>query len=80
MEKLPHKLPSDMKKTLSSSKVVNTAWDDISPIAKNEWICWVTSAKQQITREKRKNRMKEDLLKGKKRPCCWPGCSHRKKK
>jgi len=79
MAKLLHTLPADLKKALSSNKKVKEAWEDITPIARNEFICWVLDAKQQTTREKRIKRTCEDLINGKRRPCCWAGCSHRKK-
>jgi len=72
-----HTLPADLKKILISSQEVFTAWEDISPLARNEWICWVTSAKKLETRALRIERMQNDLKAGKRRPCCWPGCPHR---
>lgn len=51
-------------------------WNDLTPLARNEWICWMTHAKKQETREKRRLRCLEDLRSGKRRPCCWPGCPH----
>ncbi|MGD9202195.1 MAG: YdeI/OmpD-associated family protein [Chitinispirillia bacterium] len=52
-------------------------WEDITPLARNEWICWVESTKKFETRKKRIKRVVEELKEGKRRPCCWPGCSHR---
>jgi uncharacterized protein YdeI (YjbR/CyaY-like superfamily) len=46
-------------------------------LARNEWICWVDSAKKAETRLKRINWGCENLEDGKRRPCCWPGCPHR---
>lgn len=74
-----HKLPTDLKKTLISAKVIE-AWEDITPLARNEWICWVEDAKKPETRAKRIQIAGENLAAGKRRPCCWPGCAHRKKK
>ena len=79
-EKLPHNLPKDLKETINASPVVLASWKDITPLARNEFICWVTSAKKPETRAKRIKRTQEDLTKGKRRPCCWPGCPHRTKK
>lgn len=72
-----HSLPADLKKVLASSKGAQAAWNDITPLAKNEWICWVTSAKMSETRDHRIKRTRDSLLEGKRRPCCWPGCPHR---
>jgi len=72
-----HDLPSDMRETLVSAIDLTEAWNDLTPLARNEWICWVTSAKKPETRSKRIGRTREELLAGKRRPCCWPGCPHR---
>jgi hypothetical protein len=53
------------------------AWNDITPLARNEFICWVEDAKQEMTRERRIRRTQEELEEGQRRPCCWPGCKHR---
>ncbi|WP_454782453.1 YdeI/OmpD-associated family protein [Legionella sp. WA2022007384] len=52
-------------------------WEDITSLARNEWICWIESAKKQETREPRIEKACNDLKKGKRRPCYWPGCPHR---
>jgi uncharacterized protein YdeI (YjbR/CyaY-like superfamily) len=72
-----HKTPKDLQKTLSSSKAIMAAWENITPLARNEWICWIESAKKEETRNSRIKRVGEDLMKGKRRPCCWAGCPHR---
>ncbi len=72
-----HKMPPDLKKALVSSKAVLAAWEDITPLARNEFICWVENAKQIETRNRRVKRTCEELKEGKRRPCCWIGCIHR---
>ena len=72
-----HKLPSDLKKAILSDKKSHNAWEDITPLARNEWICWVESAKKLETRNHRIARTRNELIEGKRRPCCWPGCAHR---
>ena len=72
-----HRVPSDLRETLLSTTDLRDAWNDLTPLARNEWICWVTSAKKPETRAKRIGRTQEELLAGKRRPCCWPGCPHR---
>ena len=72
-----HKVPADLRKALISSSAVIDAWNAIAPLARNEWICWVSSVKKLETRKKHIERVCTDLLKGKRRPCCWPGCPHR---
>ena len=73
-----HKLPSDLRKILSSSPKILEKWENLTPLARNEWICWITIVKKYETRKEHIARLREDLLKGKKRPCCWPGCPHRR--
>lgn len=72
-----HKVTADIKKALDTNPKVLEKWNSLTPLARNEWICWVTIVKQEKTREEHLTRMQEDLLKGKRRPCCWPGCPHR---
>ena len=74
-----HKLPTDLRKALISNPIVLDAWKDITPLARNEFICWVKDAKQEKTRERRIRRTQEELEEGQRRPCCWPGCSHRER-
>ncbi len=73
-----HKIPADFRKALDSEATTQAAWKDLTPLARNEWICWVISAKQGTTRSRRIRRAIEELLAGKRRPCCWPGCPHRR--
>lgn len=72
-----HKMPNDLKDAILSNKEVDKLWEDITPLARNEFICWVEDAKQEKTRERRIKRTSEELLEGKRRPCCWVGCIHR---
>jgi hypothetical protein len=72
-----HDLPPDLTAALMSRPKALETWEDITPIARNEWICWIESAKQAATRSKRIVWGCESLEQGKRRPCCWPGCSHR---
>ncbi len=72
-----HKIPSDLQKIISSSKELRLMWESITPLARNEFICWITSAKKSETRELRVKRACAELLGGKRRPCCWAGCPHR---
>ena len=74
-----HDLPEDLKQALLSNSKALETWEDITPLARNEWICWVESAKKSETRDKRIKLGCENLGDGKRRPCCWPGCPHREK-
>jgi uncharacterized protein YdeI (YjbR/CyaY-like superfamily) len=72
-----HQVPKDMSRILTSDQRVYEAWEDITPLARNEWICWIESAKKLETRNRRMKIMCENLIAGKRRPCCWVGCTHR---
>lgn len=74
-----HTLPKDLEKTLSKDRVALAAWNDITPLARNEWICWVEGAKLIETRKRRVERTHTELAEGVRRPCCWPGCIHRER-
>lgn len=72
-----HKVPPDLQKALTSTPAVQVVWQDITPLARNEWICLVISAKKPETRKRRIERTRAQLAEGKRRPCCWAGCPHR---
>ncbi len=72
-----HKLPADLRGALLASKKAFVAWEAVTPLARNEWICWVESVKKQETRKQHVARVVEELVGGKRRPCCWVGCVHR---
>lgn len=74
-----HDLPKDLRAALAANATALAAWNDITPLARNEFICWVEDAKQPTTRERRIRRTQEELEEGKRRPCCWPGCTHRER-
>jgi uncharacterized protein YdeI (YjbR/CyaY-like superfamily) len=75
-----HEISSDMKKAIMAKESIRLAWNDLTPLARNEWICWTTSVKTPEIRKQHIDRLCEDLAKGKRRPCCWIGCVHRKDK
>lgn len=75
-----HQVPTDLKKVLVADKSVLEIWEDLTPLARNEWICWVESVKKSETRQEHIHRVALQLKEGKRRPCCWIGCIHRKDK
>src|SRR3989344_1902441 len=75
-----HSVPADLWKALVSDKVALAAWEDITPLARNEWICWTVSVKKLETRREHVGRVISELKEGMRRPCCWIGCIHRKDK
>lgn len=74
-----HELPGDLRAGLEANAIALAAWNDITPLARNEFICWVVDAKGAETRARRIRRAQEELVDGMRRPCCWPGCSHRER-
>ncbi len=74
-----HRVPPDLKEALLSNEKVLATWNDLTPLARNEWICWTTSVKKTETRKEHVERVSIHLLEGQRRPCCWPGCPHRQR-
>jgi len=72
-----HQTPKDMQRMLTSKQKMIDIWNAITPLARNEWICWIEDAKKVETRKRRIDTMLSKFLQGKKRPCCWAGCPHR---
>lgn len=75
-----HKVPADLKKALIDDKKALGLWNSLTPLARNEWICWTTFPKQQATRDNHVKRVVSEIKEGMRRPCCWIGCIHRKDK
>ncbi len=72
-----HAMPADLKEALASKPAVLNVWASLTPLARNEWICWNISVKQSETRKNHIKRTVVELQQGKRRPCCWIGCIHR---
>src|SRR5256885_11867970 len=74
-----HTVPMDLRRVLIATPKALAAWEDLTPLARNEWICWVLWPKKAETRSQHVERLRSELLEGKRRPCCWLGCIHRKR-
>lgn len=74
-----HKMPADFKRAIVGSPKVLKLWGEITPLARNEWICWVENAKKDETRQRRIKVGLSKMSSGMRRPCCWVGCMHREK-
>ena len=72
-----HKMPVDLQKAITSYSKIKELWEDITPLARNEWICWVISGKKSETRDIRIKKALSKMKSGMRRPCCWAGCGHR---
>src|SRR6476620_6186142 len=65
-------VPADLRKALAAAAPKARAlWSDITPIARRDWIQWITSAKQPETRTRRIKNACSMLAAGKRRPCCF---------
>lgn len=64
-------VPNDIKKILSSSSKAMDLWDDITPLARWDWIRWIRAVKTPETRQKHLDVMLDKLNKGMRRPCCF---------
>lgn len=74
---MAHKIPADLKKAITSAPAARDAWENITPLARNEWICWTISVKTPEKRKEHVKRVVSELKEGMRRPCCWYGCTHR---
>lgn len=72
-----HQADDDLRQAIEADPAVRALWQSLTPLGRNEFICWVEDAKQVATRQRRIVRTGEELREGKRRPCCWAGCVHR---
>jgi len=72
-----HEIPSDLRGALVSDLKAHSLWESLTPLARNEWICWTTLVKKEETRRDHVRRVVTELKEGMRRPCCWIGCIHR---
>jgi uncharacterized protein YdeI (YjbR/CyaY-like superfamily) len=73
-----HAVPDELEAALAADRALADKWQSLTDLGRNEWICWMTSPKRQDTRDAHLARLQEEVLSGKRRPCCWPGCPHRR--
>jgi hypothetical protein len=64
-------VPADLRKALATAPKARALWSDITPIARRDWIHWITSAKQPETRVRRIKNACSMLAAGKRRVCCF---------
>lgn len=64
-------VPTTIKKALAADQVAKKQWDDITPMARWEWLRWVESVKTDEARQARPDRLCSMLRSGKRRPCCF---------
>lgn len=79
-EGVVHKVPDDLRRALIADVKALKLWEALTPLARNEWICWVLFPKKEETRREHVKRVVSELKDGMRRPCCWIGCIHRRDK
>lgn len=72
-----HSVPPDLRAALVADPPALALWNGLTPLARNEWICWTISVKRPDTRQEHVARVVTELNEGMRRPCCWIGCTHR---
>jgi len=65
------RVPADLRKALAADPAAKAVWADITPIARRDWIHWITSGKKAETRERRIATATDKLASGKRRACCF---------
>jgi Bacteriocin-protection, YdeI or OmpD-Associated/Domain of unknown function (DUF1905) len=67
------RVPMDLRKALAAAPLAQAAWEDLTPLARRDWIFSISSAKQPETRRRRIEKACDMLASGKRRLCCFPG-------
>jgi hypothetical protein len=65
------RMPADLRKALGCVPKARAVWMQITPVARRDWIFWITSAKQAKTRARRVENACAMLASGKRRVCCF---------
>src|SRR5205809_7924018 len=69
------RLPTDLRKALAAAAKAKAQWNDLTPIARRDFISWIESAKQPETRRRRIERACSMHAAGKRRPCYYSSVS-----
>jgi hypothetical protein len=65
-------VPSDLADALSAApQDIRDTWDDITPMARWEWVRWVNATANPATRRRRVDVSISKMQNGKRRPCCF---------
>ena len=65
-------VPADLVAALTTApQSIRDVWDDITPMARWEWVRWVNATANPATRQRRVEVTISKLLHGKRRPCCF---------
>jgi uncharacterized protein YdeI (YjbR/CyaY-like superfamily) len=72
VEKEPEpRIPADLRKALAAAPHARVLWSDITPVARRDWIHWITSTKRSETRARRVENACSMLAAGKRRVRCF---------
>ncbi|HRN71236.1 MAG TPA: YdeI/OmpD-associated family protein, partial [Candidatus Woesebacteria bacterium] len=63
--------PEDLKRALKTSPQATALWNDITPLARWDWVRWIRAVKTKETRQKHVEVALDKLNKGMRRPCCF---------
>ena len=63
--------PNDIMQALQDNAQAYGLWQQITPMARWEWVRWIRSTGRTETREKRIRVACSKLASGERRPCCW---------
>ena len=64
------KVPRDLRQALAASPEAVALWQDITPMARWDWIRWIGATRNAPTRQRRVAVAIDKLAAGKRRPCC----------
>jgi len=64
-------VPKDLKKALATSPKAEALWNDITPLARWDWVRWIRAVKTPETRQKHIEVALDKLNRGMRRPCCF---------
>lgn len=64
-------VPEDLGTALAGAPDVGDVWEDLTPMARWEWVRWVGATRNPETRQRRVEVTVDKLRSGKRRPCCF---------
>jgi hypothetical protein len=67
------RIPMDLRQALAAAPLARASWTNITPMARQNWILWISSARQPETRRSRIGKACDMLASGKRRVCCFGG-------
>jgi hypothetical protein len=67
------RVPTDLRHALADAPLAQAMWADITPMARQNWILWISTARQPETRAIRIEKACDMLASGKRRVCCFGG-------